>query len=295
MDLEFWDQRMDEYRRRVEEEIDRWIPAASEEPTSLHAAMRHSLEAGGKRLRPVLVCACTDCFGVAANPLPAAAAVECLHTYTLIHDDLPSMDDSDLRRGRPTCHKAFGEAAAVLAGDALLTQAFEILSRGYEDRPEVAARATAELARASGSRQLVGGQMEDIENEGRKITADTLASINARKTGALISASCAIGGIVGGADAVSMERLRAFGLSLGGAFQVVDDILDSTSSDEDLGKSSGRDQANGKTTFVTLEGLEAARSRARNLTREALAHLNEIEGDTGFLRILTEQLVARAH
>jgi len=294
MDLELWEQKMGEYRQQIEKEIDRWTPKATEKPATLHAAMRHSLEAGGKRLRPVLVCACADCFSNEANPLPAAAAVECLHTYTLIHDDLPSMDDSDLRRGRPTCHKVYGEAAAVLAGDALLTLAFEIIGRGYENRPDLAAKAFTELARATGSRQLVGGQMDDIENEGLEISADTLAHINAKKTGALIAVSCVIGGIIGEADPATIESLRAYGLALGSAFQVIDDILDSTGSDEDLGKTSGRDEANGKITFVTLEGLETAQARARRETEEALNHLNKIEGDTDFLRTLTERLLARA-
>lgn len=293
MDSETWEKQLDAYRQQVEEEIDRWTPEASEEPTTLHSAMRHSLEAGGKRLRPVLVCACADSVNEGVNPLPAAAAVECLHTYTLIHDDLPSMDDSDLRRGHPTCHKVYGDAAAVLAGDALLTQAFEMIGRGYDKRPEIAAKVSAELARAAGSRQLVGGQMEDIENEGEDISADTLAAINAKKTGALIAACCVIGGIVGEADSSTIDSLQAFGFALGGAFQVVDDILDFTSSDEDLGKTSGRDEANGKTTFVTLEGLEAARARAQRLTEEALTHLTGIQGNTDFLQTLTKRLLAR--
>lgn len=293
MKLEKLDGRLADWRERIEAGIDRWVPASEEPPVLLHAAMRHSLEAGGKRIRPVLACACAEALGAPADPLPAAVAIECLHTYTLIHDDLPAMDDSDLRRGHPTCHRAFGEAAAVLAGDALLTLAFEIIARGYAEKPSLALSLIAELAEASGSRQLVGGQMEDIENEGRDIGVETLASINAKKTGALIAASCSMGALVGGAGPALVATFRAYGLALGGAFQVVDDILDHTASDSALGKTSGRDAANGKTTFAGLEGVDAARRRATRLTAEAEEALARIPGDTAFLRALTRRLLDR--
>lgn len=283
------------WKSAVEAEIDRRLPGADEPPTALHGAMRHSLEAGGKRLRPVLVCAVAEAFSPVADPLPAATAVECLHTYTLIHDDLPAMDNSDLRRGRPTCHKAFGEAAAILAGDALLTLAFEVLATAYAEHPKLAAALTSDLAVASGSRWLVGGQMDDILNEGKAIDTETLRSINRRKTGALIAASCVMGARLGGADAGQLERIREFGTCLGEAFQVIDDILDSTASEAETGKTAGLDEANGKTTFVTLEGLAPTKEKAADLSEKARVLLEQSGGDTRRLIELVEAMAARGH
>ncbi|MGE9291321.1 MAG: polyprenyl synthetase family protein, partial [Puniceicoccales bacterium] len=261
--------RFEDWRLQIENEIDRWVPQAATKPATLHGAMRHSLEAGGKRLRPVLICAVADAFAPQSSPLPAGAAIECLHTYTLIHDDLPAMDNSDLRRGQPTCHKAFGEAAAILAGDGLLTLTFQILAQAYPNDPVLANHLVVDLATASGSLWLVGGQMDDIENEGIPLDAATLSSINRRKTGALIAAACIMGARIGCANSDQVEIVREFGVCLGEAFQVIDDILDFTASEEQTGKSSGRDAANGKTTLATLEGLDAAKARANALTANA--------------------------
>ncbi len=288
-----FEERMDRFRVRVETALEQLVPRAAERPPTLHAAMRHSLEAGGKRLRPVLLCATADCFGGSGDPFPAAAAVECLHTYTLVHDDLPAMDNSDLRRGRPTCHRTYGEAAAILAGDALLTLSFGIIARSYSGNPDLAVRLATELADASGSRWLVGGQMEDIENEGGGIDAGTLTAINGKKTGALISAACVMGALIGEAPEEQLAIVREFGFTLGGAFQVVDDILDSTASAEQTGKSGGRDEENGKTTFVSLEGLGKARERADRLTRRTENLLRSFQGDTSFLSGLLEWLGRR--
>ncbi|MEM9026659.1 MAG: polyprenyl synthetase family protein [Verrucomicrobiota bacterium] len=281
------------FRSEIEVELDRWLPEDSTAPSVLHSAMRHSIKAGGKRLRPVLVCAFADCLGSDVSALPAAAAVECLHTYSLIHDDLPAMDNSDLRRGQPTCHKAFGEATAILAGDALLTLAFEILVKGYSDLPDIASMLVADLAQAAGSISLVGGQMEDIQNEGIPITAATLYTINRKKTGALIATSCCLGARVGGAQKEGLEASREFGYLLGEAFQVVDDILDFTASEESTGKTAGQDANNGKTTVVSLLGLEKARNEADRLTRSASDVLNYFKGDTAFLHDLIDWLAKR--
>ena len=294
MDLAEVEARLEHHRLKVEEALETWIPRSDADPTTLHAAMRHSLEAGGKRLRPVLVCGVSESFPGPGDPLPAAVAIECLHTYTLIHDDLPCMDDGELRRGRPTCHKAFGEAAAVLAGDGLLTLAFGILAHGYESDPSLATALVADLAEAGGSAWLVGGQMEDIENDARPMDASALAAINAKKTGALIAAACRFGARIGNARLEEIDLLGRFGFALGGAFQVVDDLLDANGKDTEIGKTANRDAANGKTTYVTLEGEAAARERARSLTEEAESLLAGLDRDTAFLRGLTGRLLDRA-
>jgi len=293
MGTENFKEQFDYWRKAVEEEMQRLVPSALEAPVSLHAAMRHSLEAGGKRLRPVLVCSVAETFSEHSSPLPAAVAVECLHTYTLIHDDLPAMDNSDLRRGQPTCHKAFGEAAAILAGDALLTLAFEILATSYADKPDLCVSLISELAKASGSLKLVGGQMDDIENENKLIDAATLRSINQKKTGALISASCVLGALIGGASKADVEIIRDFGGYMGEAFQLVDDILDHSGSEEETGKSAGLDEANNKATLVSLEGLEQAKSKVIQLTNTAKGVLQDSKGDTVFLESLVDWLANR--
>ncbi|MBC2602117.1 polyprenyl synthetase family protein [Puniceicoccus vermicola] len=295
MDPKEFTERFENWRLQIEKEIDHRVPSADTEPTKLHSAMRHSLEAGGKRLRPVLVCAVAEAFSSKSNPLPAAAAIECLHTYTLIHDDLPAMDDSDLRRGRPTCHKAFGEAAAILAGDGLLTLTFQILGEGYPTDPALANNLVVDLATASGSLWLVGGQMDDIDNEGIPLDVPTLSSINRRKTGALIAAACIMGARIGGASAEQVETVRQFGVCLGEAFQVIDDILDFTATEEQTGKSSGRDEANGKVTLATLEGLDAARKRAEELTQQADHLLSQFSANTDFLSALVRWMADRSN
>ncbi len=283
---------------RVEAGIERLLPAASEPSSRLHSAMRYSMQAGGKRLRPVLVLAACELFesARAADPLPAAVAIECVHTYSLVHDDLPCMDDDSLRRGRPTAHKAYDEATALLAGDALLTCAFAILSESYSGSPALAASLVAELADAAGSRRLIGGQMEDLLAErGLGATPETLKFIHRNKTAAMIEAALAMGARCGGAPDASVEALRSAGGELGLAFQIVDDILDATSDTATLGKTAGKDAKAGKATYVTLHGLDAARRIARESSDSAIAGLRRLPGDTGFLAALAESLVSRTH
>ncbi len=283
---------------RVEAGIDRLLPAATEPSTRLHEAMRYAMQSGGKRLRPVLVLASARLFDAAgaADPLAAAVAVECVHAYSLVHDDLPCMDDDELRRGRPTAHRAFDEATALLAGDALLTRAFSLLAESYAPRPALATALVAELAGAAGSRRLVGGQMEDLLAErGAGATPDGLRFIHMSKTAAMIEASLAMGGLCAGAAAPSLDALRACGRELGLAFQIVDDILDATSDTATLGKTAGKDARAGKVTYVSVHGLDAARRIARERSDSAIATLRALPGDTGFLAWLAESLVLRSH
>ncbi len=283
---------------RVEGGIDRLLPPASAPSSRLSAAMRYSMQAGGKRLRPVLVLAASDLFRAAdaADPLPAAVAVECVHTYSLVHDDLPCMDNDSLRRGRPTAHVAYDEATALLAGDALLTLAFAILSGSYPNRPALAASLVAELADAAGSRRLIGGQMEDlIAERSAKATPEDLEFIHQNKTAAMIEAALAMGGLCSGAPADLVSDLRASGRELGLAFQIVDDILDATSDTATLGKTAGKDAKVGKATYVSVHGLEAARRIARERSDAAIASFRRLPGDTRFLAALADSLVSRTH
>lgn len=244
--------------------LEQWLPPATAWPARLHEAMRYSVFAGGKRLRPALVLGAAEACGGRANDARTAAgmaAVELLHTYTLVHDDLPAMDDDDLRRGRPTCHKAFNEATAILAGDALQTLAFAACA-------SISAAAVADLAEAAGSRGVVGGQQEDLDAEGQPLDTgasgrERLLRIHRGKTAALLRASCLLGAHAAQAEPAAHAALRAFGESLGLAFQIADDVLDATASAEVLGKTPGKDAAQGKLTWVTLHGLDAARAEAR--------------------------------
>jgi geranylgeranyl diphosphate synthase type II len=281
---------------RIELGIDRELSPADEVPGRLHEAMRYSLQAGGKRLRPVLVLAAAELFDPEEriDPLPAAVAVECIHTYSLIHDDLPCMDNDDLRRGRPTCHKAFDEATALLAGDALLTCAFSLLSEAYESQPALAVGLCRELAAAAGSRNLIGGQMLDLLGEKSTGVSDAmLRQIHAGKTGAMICASLVLGGMIGGAPPAMIEVLREGGANLGMAFQIVDDILDATSDAATLGKTPGKDAKAGKATFVTLHGLEASRHTAQEHSAAAARAFRSLPGSTGFLLALVQYLTVR--
>jgi len=281
---------------RVEAGIDRLLPAATEPSARLHAAMRYSMQAGGKRLRPVLVLAASELFGASrqADALAAAVAVECVHAYSLVHDDLPCMDDDDLRRGRPTAHRAFDEATALLAGDALLTRAFAILAEAYGATPGLAASLVAELADAAGSRRLIGGQMEDLLAERASAgTPEVLEYIHLSKTAAMIEAALAMGGLCGGASQAQLDTLRSAGRDLGLAFQIVDDILDATSDTATLGKTAGKDARAGKATYVSVHGLGAARRIAEEHSGLAIAALLRLPGDTRFLAALAEGLVHR--
>jgi geranylgeranyl diphosphate synthase type II len=281
---------------QVEQALDKLVPPARTRPSRIHEAMRYSLQAGGKRLRPVLVLAATDLFGHDSyDPLPAAVAVECVHTYSLIHDDLPCMDDDDLRRGRPTAHRQFDEATAVLAGDALLTHAFALLGFHYVTVPELATALVCELATAAGSERLIGGQMEDLLAEKKAdATADELEFIHLNKTAAMIEAALVMGGLCGRTrSGTDLDVLRQLGRHVGLAFQIIDDILDATSDSATLGKTSGKDAKDGKTTFVKLHGIEGAQRFAREHTEAALAQLSKLPGDTQFLHQLIQTMLAR--
>jgi geranylgeranyl pyrophosphate synthase len=281
---------------RVERGIDRLLPPASDVPARLHKAMRYSMQAGGKRLRPVLVLAAAELFDPdrRADPVPVAVALECVHTYSLIHDDLPCMDNDDLRRGRPTCHKAFDEATALLAGDALLTHAFSLLSGSYAANPPLAVALCSQLAEAAGSHQLIGGQMLDLLHEkSTAITAEILDDIHARKTAAMIRASLVMGALTGGASPESVEILQAAGAKLGMAFQIMDDILDATSDAATLGKTPGKDAKAGKATFVGLHGLAVSRRIADEQSAAAIRGLESLPGDAAFLAALSRFLASR--
>jgi geranylgeranyl diphosphate synthase type II len=283
---------------RVEAGIDLLLPSPATPSARLHEAMRYAMQAGGKRLRPVLVLAAARLLETdqSADPLPAAVAVECVHAYSLVHDDLPCMDNDDLRRGRPTAHRAFDEATALLAGDALLTRAFGILSGSYSATPALAAALVGELAGAAGSTRLVGGQMEDlIAERGSGATPENLEFIHLNKTAAMIEASLAMGGLCAGALESEVATLREAGRELGLAFQIVDDILDATSDTATLGKTAGKDARAGKATYVSVHGIEAARSLARGRSDSAIAALRRLPGDTGFLTALGEGLLGRSH
>src|SRR5216683_903261 len=258
----------------VNEWLDRFVPSETTPPEELHRAMRYSLLAGGKRLRPVLTLATGEALGADTDDLmPAACAIEMIHTYSLIHDDLPAMDNDDLRRGRPTCHKVFGEAVAILAGDALLTQAFRVLASDAPNRnAERQVRVIREVATAAGTVDaLIGGQMADIESEGKKVDATMLEYIHRSKTGAMITASVVVGGLIVGANEDQIDKLRKYGQRIGLAFQIADDILDVTSTSEQLGKTPGKDQAANKATYPAVHGIEASELRARELVDEAVA------------------------
>lgn len=284
------------HRERVEQGLDRLVPATTTRPARLHAAMRYTLLGGGKRLRPVLTLAAADLAGGRHDALPVAVAIECIHTYSLVHDDLPCMDNDDLRRGRPTAHRQFDEATALLAGDALLTLAFQLVSRHYAGQPVLAAALTRELADAAGSERLIGGQMEDLLAEKKAdATAAELEFIHLNKTAAMIEGALVAGGLCGGATAAGLDAFRATGRHLGLAFQIVDDILDATADTATLGKTAGKDARAGKTTYVKLHGLDAARRFAREQTDAALAALRRLPGDRAFLTALIESMAGRGN
>ncbi|MGC2475098.1 MAG: polyprenyl synthetase family protein [Candidatus Sulfotelmatobacter sp.] len=275
--------------------LDRLIPLETQQPISIHKAMRHSVFAGGKRLRPVL---CMEAGRMIAGSLPEGieelgAALEMLHTYSLIHDDLPALDNDDLRRGRPTCHKAFGEAIAILAGDALQTQAYEVLAR-LKCPAEARVRIIEEIARGTGTVDgMIGGQVVDLEAEHTKPTAEMLEYIHRSKTAALITASLVSGGWYGGANEREVAKLRAFGLGIGLAFQIVDDILDVTQTSEQLGKTAGKDTASEKATYPALFGIDASVKKADTLVNNAFAELKSFGERAETLKELARFLVER--
>lgn len=291
--LEAWLKRT---RAAVEKSLRASVPPSQTRPATLHRAMRYSLLAGGKRLRPVLCCAASEaCGGTVRAALPAACAVELVHAYSLIHDDLPCMDDDDLRRGRPTSHKVFGEGIAVLAGDALLTQAFALLAAIRPPARRTASDLVAELARAAGSRGLIAGQVADLESENRRPTESALYFIHAAKTGMLLRAALKLGGLCGGGTNRQIAALDRFGFALGMAFQIQDDILDATQSAEKLGKTAGKDAAAGKMTFPALFGLDRSRELAADWTDNAVASLQSFGQKGARLRALAELILRRDH
>lgn len=257
-------------QRKIDRALDGYLPKASTKPATLHKAMRYSLFAGGKRLRPILCLAAAEaCRGSIANALPLASALECIHTYSLVHDDLPSMDNDDFRRGRPTCHKVFGDGIAVLAGDALLTIAFELVSKANPTPRYKVAILLREIAVAAGSRKLIAGQVADLEAEGKNVKRDQLQFIHENKTAAILRSSVRLGAMSANADPKKLSAITRFGQRLGLAFQVIDDILDVTQTSEILGKSAGKDVAAKKATYPAVIGLEKSRAEARRLTRQA--------------------------
>lgn len=280
--------------RAVDREMSRLLPKTGVKPSTLHRAMRYSLFAGGKRMRPVLcLAACEACGGNPAEALPSACAVELVHTYSLIHDDLPCMDDDDLRRGKPTSHKKFGEGVAVLAGDALLTSAFEVLADTRPTRRYPAGDFVRELAVAAGSRFLIAGQVADLEAEGEKISRQQLRFIHAGKTSAMIAVSLRLGAMSANASPAEVRAIGDFGSSLGLAFQVIDDILDVTQPSEKLGKSAGKDEKAGKSTYPAVMGLDASREEARALTATAKAALSTFGARASRLHELADHLLVR--
>lgn len=280
--------------REVDRALDRLLPKAGAKPATIHRAMRYSLFAGGKRMRPALVLAAAEaCGGSHAAAMPLACAVECIHTYSLIHDDLPGMDNDDLRRGKPTNHKVFGEGIAILAGDALLTQAFEIAASCPGWKRYSPSDVVMEIAKASGSLQLIAGQVADLEGEGKKISRAQLRYIHERKTSALLCCSVRLGGMSANCTPAQLKALTDFGYHVGLAFQVIDDILDVTQTSETLGKTAGKDVATQKATYPRLVGLERSRKIAKELTDKAFAALKPFKGRAVALEALAKYLLER--
>jgi geranylgeranyl diphosphate synthase type II len=288
-------QTLEQGRELTDAALERLLPAADQRPSSIHQAMRHSVFAGGKRLRPIL---CMEAGRMLAGSLPSGiedlgAALEMLHTYSLIHDDLPALDNDDLRRGRPTCHKVFGEAIAILAGDALQTLAYEVLSR-LRCSAEFRVRMIEEIARGTGTIEgMIGGQVVDLEAEHSQPDLATLEYIHRSKTAALISASVVSGGLYAGADDEAVGALRGFGQSIGLAFQIVDDVLDVTQTSEQLGKTAGKDTAAEKATYPALFGVDESLRKAGVLVNSALVSLDGFGERAEALKELARFLVER--
>ncbi len=283
---------------RIDAALDNYLPKETELPHSVHRAMRYSIFAGGKRVRPILtLAACQAVGGDTGRAVPAACAMEMIHTYSLIHDDLPAMDDDDFRRGNPTNHKVFGEAIAILAGDALLTEAFKMASdprfSGGCD-PAALLVVIHEIATCAGSYGMVGGQVIDMESEGRQdIDLATVQYIHTHKTGALIKASVVAGALLGGAAEQQLAAITRYGEAAGLAFQIADDILDIEGTTEEIGKDAGSDQARGKATYPALMGLSAAREEALSMMDEALGALEIFGAEADPLREIARYIVQR--
>jgi geranylgeranyl diphosphate synthase type II len=285
---------LDKRTEAVNRALDLYLPKENARPATIHKAMRYSLFAGGKRMRPAVCLAAADtCGGKEQDALPLACAVECIHTYSLVHDDLPAMDNDDYRRGKLTNHKVFGEGIAVLAGDALLTQAFEIAAKCKSWPRYSHQKIILELTQASGSLQLIAGQVADLEGEGKSLSAEDLRYIHERKTSALLCCSARLGGMSANCSADQLRALTTFGYNVGLAFQIIDDILDITQSSEQLGKTAGKDNAAKKATYPSIIGLEKSRKIARQLTAKAFASLKVFRGKAGALEALAAYLLHR--
>jgi geranylgeranyl diphosphate synthase, type II len=282
-------------QKAVEAALDRWVPPPGENPATIHSAMRYSLFAGGKRIRPLLAIAAAQAVSDAPVGMESCAcALEMIHTYSLIHDDLPALDNDDFRRGRPTCHKVYGDAMAILAGDALLTLAFEVLAKMEYAEAAKRIELVRELATASGTvGGMIGGQVNDIEGEGKHPTAHLLESIHRAKTGALLRASVRMGAIYAGAAADQLAALTRFGEHIGLAFQIVDDILDVEQSSEALGKTAGKDAAQKKITFPAVYGIERSREMAEEERLAAHLALQPFDDRAQRLRELADLVVRR--
>jgi geranylgeranyl diphosphate synthase type II len=281
-------------QKQVDAALNRFLPPAATRPKTIHQAMRYSIFAGGKRLRPVICLASAEVVGGKTEAaLPLACAVECIHTYSLIHDDLPCMDNDDFRRGKPTSHKVYGEGIAVLAGDALLTIAFEMAAATKAPARYSTAVLVRELAHAAGSQALIAGQVADLEGEGKKLTLGELRYIHKNKTAALIASSIRLGAMSANATPAQLAGLTDFGRSLGLAFQVIDDILDVTQTTEKLGKSAGKDIAAQKATYPSLLGLEKAKREADRLTARARAALKPFGKNAAPLEAIADYLLRR--
>jgi geranylgeranyl diphosphate synthase, type II len=284
-------------RRQVDAALDRWVGGEEDFPPQVYRAMRYSLFAGGKRLRPILALASAEAVGGRAREaLPVACALELIHTYSLIHDDLPALDDDDLRRGRPSSHKVFGEALAILAGDALLTEAFRLMARPDLTKtlsPRRRLQAIHEVSLAAGSQGMVGGQVMDIASEKEDIEPDILEYIHSHKTGALIGAAAAAGAIGGGGSSREIRVLREYGLKTGLAFQILDDLLDVEGQEAEMGKAVGKDRAKGKATYPALFGVEDSRRKAEELVGEAVACLNPFGHRANPLREIARYILRR--
>ncbi len=286
---------LEQGQRTIDGALEQLLPAATSRPDSIHRAMRHSVFAGGKRLRPIL---CMEAARMIAGELPSGveelgSALEMLHTYSLIHDDLPALDNDDLRRGKPTCHVVFGEAIAILAGDALQTQAYEVLAR-LQCPAEARVKIIEEIARGTGTVDgMIGGQVKDLEAERQKPDAETLEYIHRSKTGALITASLVSGGLYAGGTPTEIQRLRDFGRAVGLAFQIADDVLDVTQSSEQLGKTAGKDLESHKATYPALFGIEESLRQADALVSSGCSALDSFGQRAQTLKELAHFLVQR--
>lgn len=287
-------EQLKKYTDIVDKQLDKYLDPKDNPQGIIYEAMRYSVFAGGKRLRPVLMLlTCEMCGGDINEVLPFACALEMIHTYSLIHDDLPAMDNDDLRRGKPTSHKQFGEATAILAGDALLNKAFEVVSQYSGNNSDRAIKAINILAVSSGTEGMIGGQIVDMQSEGRDITLDELRYLHLNKTGAIIRSACKIGAVMSGADSVKIKAVDEFSKNLGIAFQIQDDILDVTGTEAELGKPIGSDAEEGKNTYVSLLGLQKSKDMSEEYSKKAKQALDIFGEKANTLKELTDYLTDR--